>query len=169
MLDRIAQCEPLLAADAVHFEPCRDAGSLDHDRDELLRQESVERVRKIAVDVLRKITQKPLIELFRRETRLEIELQPAGGNVLRQMSARRQHERPRYAEMRKKQLPLFPVQDLIGAEKRQTDVSQRKSLHPGAVLLRLKRHERRACRNDGVAKSFGDAVAVAGGAGRRIR
>ena len=169
MLDRIAQCEPLLATDAVHFEPRRDAGSLDHDRDELLRQESVERVRKIAVDVLRKVPQQPLIELFRREPRLEIDLQTAGRDFFRKMSARRKHERPRYAEMCEQHFPLLPVQDLIAAEKRQTDVSQRKSLHPGAVLLRLKRHERRACRNDGVAKSFGDAVAVAGGAGRGIR
>ena len=85
-LDRIAQRETLLTADAVYLEPCRDAGSLDHDRDELLRQEGIERVRKIAVDVLGKVPQQPLIELFRREPRLEIDLQTAGGDFFRQMS-----------------------------------------------------------------------------------
>ncbi len=78
MLDRIAQRKALFAADAVHFETCRDAGAFDHDRNELLRQKGVERVGKIAVDVFGKVPQQPFIELFRRESRLEIDLQPAG-------------------------------------------------------------------------------------------
>ena len=85
------------------------------------------------------------------------------------MSARRKHERPRYAEMCEQHFPLLPVQDLIAAEKHQSDVPQRKPLHPGAVRLRLQRHERRARRNDGVAQLRGNAVTVAGGAGRGIR
>lgn len=87
----------------------------------------------------------------------------------RKMSARRKHERPRYAEMCEQHFPLLPVQDLIAGEKRQPDVPQRKPLHPGAVCLRLQRHERCARRNDGVAQLRGNAVTVAGGAGRRIR
>ncbi len=84
------------------------------------------------------------------------------------MSARRKHERPRYAEMREEHFSLLPVERFISAEKRQTDVPQRKALHPRAVCLRLQRHERRARRNDGVAQVHGNEVTVAGRAGRGI-
>ena len=72
--------------------------------------------------------------------------------------------------MGKEQFAEVPVDGLsLAVQQAKLRVAQRQALHLGAVAVALQRHQRTCGRNDCVADTLGQSVAVAGGAGQGIR
>ena len=120
---------------------------IDHDGDQAARQQVDERILERLALVCPEIAQDARIELFRRERRLQVELELDECFFIkrpRRFARKRQDDRPRHAEMRehhlaKEVLPLCAVDEEPAAH-----VAQGQTLHVlRPRLLRLERHERR--------------------------
>ena len=155
-LDAAAQGEPLRLGERVGFGIRCNAAQPQYGQDQLCRQQGVENVPQIPVGTLCQVTLDALIQLFRRQTGFQVDLQPV---VLRAAlsheSACAEYQRTGYAEVGEQHFAQIFKDAFFAPVQPQGHVPQGKPHGiPAPVLFGDQRDQRGHRRHDGVTCLF---------------
>ena len=167
-LQGFGETATLLSGDLVAAERLRQAAELRKDSRQTCGQEAGQLGGKQFFSGGGEIPQQAGVQLLRGEAGLQVD--PEGGfrKILRQMTAGFQHQGAGNAEMGEEHFAQLSIQHFFAPGKGEGHISEAQPLEgtgPGFHGIQPDQHGR--ARKNGMACRFGEAVAVAGGAGGR--